>query len=137
LDAVNVPDSSYLALRQGGFTLAERGDTRYAVSAERMATPVAGTGLRVAAGLPPPAPALLGLGPMPSFVVAGLLLLLAFLMSRLPALVGSPQEEDAGDAPTLEEALESGPESGAAPGAEPGAAPGEATAAGAVARAAP
>src|SRR5690606_11013062 len=62
LDAVDVPGSSYLALRQGGFTLAERGDVKYAVSAERMAVPVAGTGLRVAAGLPPRPPALFGLG---------------------------------------------------------------------------
>src|SRR5690606_21960677 len=33
LAAVDVPGSTYLALRQGGFTLAERGDARYAESA--------------------------------------------------------------------------------------------------------
>src|SRR5690554_3919488 len=122
LDAVDVPGSTYLALRQGGFTLAERGDTRYAVSAERMAVPVAGTGLRVAAGLPPRAAALFGLGAIPSFMVAGILLLLAYLLSRLPSLVGKPQREDEGDAPTLEEALELEPEPVAETGAGEGAA---------------
>ena len=106
LDAVEVPGSSYLALRQGGFTLAERGDAKYAVSAERMAVPVAGTGLRVAAGLPPRPPALFGLGVVPSFVVAGILLLLGYLLARLPAMVGKPEQEDAGEAHTLEQALE-------------------------------
>src|SRR5690606_31984325 len=51
-----------------------------------------------------------GLGAMPSFVVAGVLLLLAYLLSRLPSLVGRPEHEDAGDMPTLEQALEMEPE---------------------------
>ncbi|MGY1459365.1 MULTISPECIES: phosphomannomutase/phosphoglucomutase [unclassified Luteimonas] len=112
LDAVDVPGSTYLALRQGGFTLAARGDEKYAVSAERMAVPVAGTGLRVAAGLPPRPAALFGLGAMPSFVVAAILLLLGYLLSRLPSLVGKPEHEETGDAPTLEQALELEPEDG-------------------------
>ena len=118
LDAVDVPDSTYLALRQGGFTLAERGDADYAVSAERMAVPVEGTGLRVAAGLPPRAPALFGLGALPSLVVAAILVLLAWLLSRLPALVGKPAEDEEGDAPTLEQALELEPEPEADAGVE-------------------
>src|SRR5690606_9662494 len=71
LDAVDVPGATYVALRQGGFTLAERGDGKYAESAERMAEPVAGTGLRVAAGLPPRPAAFLGLGAVPSFIAGG------------------------------------------------------------------
>ncbi|MGY0613055.1 phosphomannomutase/phosphoglucomutase [Luteimonas sp. A501] len=109
LAAVDVPGSTYLALRQGGFTLAERGDAKYAESAERMAVPVAGSGIRVAAGLPARPQALFGLAAAPSFVVAGVLLLLGYLLARLPSLLGRPEDEDAGDAPTLEQALELGP----------------------------
>ena len=42
----------YLALRQGSVTLLERGSAEHAGAAERLGTPVAGSGLRVAAGLP-------------------------------------------------------------------------------------
>ncbi|MBJ6985738.1 phosphomannomutase/phosphoglucomutase [Luteimonas sp. MC1750] len=109
LDAVDVPGSTYLALRQGGFTLADRGDPDYAASAERMAVPVDGTGLRVAAGLPPRPAALFGLAALPSIVVAAILLLLAYVLSRLPSLVGRPESEEAAAAPTLEQALEMEP----------------------------
>ncbi|MEN1971801.1 phosphomannomutase/phosphoglucomutase [Luteimonas sp. MJ204] len=109
LAAVDVPGSTYLALRQGGFTLAERGDARYAESAERMAVPIAGSGIRVAAGLPARPQALFGLAAVPSFVVAAVLLLLGYLFARLPSLLGRPEDEDAGDTPTLEQALELGP----------------------------
>ena len=109
LDAVNIPGSTYLALRQGGFTLGERGDAAYAESAERMAAPVQGTGLRVAAGVPPRPAALFGLAAIPSFVVAAVLLLLAYVLARLPSLVGRPEDEDAGPSPTLEQTLEMEP----------------------------
>ena len=109
LDAVDVPGSTYLALRQGGYTLAERGDAAYKESAERMAVPVAGTGLRVAAGLPPRPTALFGLAAVPSFVAAAILLLLAYVLSRLPSLVGSADEDEAGPSPTLEQTLEMEP----------------------------
>ncbi|NLA68210.1 MAG: phosphomannomutase/phosphoglucomutase [Gammaproteobacteria bacterium] len=109
LDAVDVPGSSYLALRQGGFTLAARGDEAYAESAERMAAPIDGTRLRVAAGVPARPPALFGLGVLPSFVAALVLMLVGYVLARLPTLVGSPVDEDAGDAPTLEQALEREP----------------------------
>ncbi len=124
LDAVDLPGSSYLALRQGGYNLAERGDAAHAESAERMAVPVAGTGLRVAAGLPARAPALFGLAALPSFVVAALLVLLAWLLARLPFLAGRSGAAEEADAPTLEQALERAPEGepegeGAAEGPEP------------------
>ncbi|MBD7987637.1 phosphomannomutase/phosphoglucomutase [Luteimonas sp. Sa2BVA3] len=119
LDAVDVPGSTYLALRQGGYTLAERGDAAYKESAERMAVPVDGTGLRVAAGLPPRPTALFGLAAVPSFVAAAILLLLAYTLSRLPSLVGRSDEDEAGPSPTLEQTLEmepvKDPETAAAP----------------------
>ena len=43
LDVVALPGSTYLALQQGGFTLADRGDASFAESAERMAVPVPST----------------------------------------------------------------------------------------------
>src|SRR5690606_41512869 len=62
LDAARVPGATYLALRQGGYTVAASGDEAFAESAERMAQPVEGSRLRVAAGLPPKPPAPVGLG---------------------------------------------------------------------------
>ena len=110
LDAVDVPGSSYLALRQGGFTLVEAGDTGYAASAERMAVPVDGTGLRVAAGLPPRPTALFGLGVLASFIAGGVLMLLAYLLLRLPSLAATPEDAGEEETPTLEQALEMEPE---------------------------
>src|SRR5690606_23729966 len=110
--AVDVPAATYLALRQGGFTLAESGDAQFAASAERMAVPVGDTGLRVAVGLPPRPAALFGLEPVASFVVAGILLFLAWLAWRLPALLGrreAPVEQEE-ETRTLEQTLEMEPE---------------------------
>ncbi|MGJ4729430.1 phosphomannomutase/phosphoglucomutase [Luteimonas sp. SDU101] len=109
LEAVNVDPSTYVALRQGGFTLLERGDPAQADAAERMAVPVAGTPLRAAAALPSSVAPPFGLKGIPLFVAVGALLLLAYLLWRLPAPVrraleaGEPAEEQ--PAPTLAEAL--------------------------------
>ncbi len=106
LDAVDVEEKSYLALRQGGFTLLERGDAEFAAAAERMAKPVPGTGLRVAAAVPSPAINPFGLDPMPSFAVGLLMLLLAYLVWRLPRRIRDPYAGlDDASAPTLSEAL--------------------------------
>ncbi|MBJ6982105.1 phosphomannomutase/phosphoglucomutase [Luteimonas sp. MC1572] len=105
LESVEVPASTYLALRQGGFNLVERGDAAYAEAAERMAVPVPGTGLRIAAGVPARATTPFGLSAIPAFVVATLLLLLAYLTWRLPARISDPRVVDHDDAPTLEQAL--------------------------------
>jgi len=122
LEAVDVDPATYVALRQGGFTLLERGDAAQAEAAERMAVPVPGTPLRVAAALPPAGAAPFGLEGTPLFVAVIGLLLLAYLLWRLPAPVrraleaGAPVDE--GPAPTLAEALSAAP--AAAPGS-PGA----------------
>src|SRR5690606_25132759 len=110
LDAARVPGATYLALRQGGYTVAATGDEAFAESAERMAQPVEGSRMRVAAGLPPKPPALFGLGVLASFIAALVLALLGYVLARLPSLLGAPAEEEEGGAsPTLEEALELAP----------------------------
>jgi len=109
LESASVDDSTYVALRQGSFTLLERGDAAQAEAAERMAVPVPGTNLRVAAAVPHVGRAPLGLSGLPLFVVAVALLLLAYLLFRLPARVArvftsAPAPAD-GPEPTLAEAL--------------------------------
>ncbi|MDH7454322.1 phosphomannomutase/phosphoglucomutase [Luteimonas composti] len=114
LEAADIDPATYVALRQGGFTLLERGDLAQAEGAERMAVPVNGTPLRVAAAMPPAVAAPFGLQGIPLFVAVGGLLLLAYLLWRLPAPVlrameGAAPVDDA-QAPTLAEALVAGPE---------------------------
>ena len=123
LEAVDVDPSTYVALRQGGYTLLERGDPDQAEAAERMAVPVPGTPLRVAAALPPGGAAPLGLQGLPLFVAVGGLLLLAYLLWRLPAPVRRALQAQApaedGPAPTLAEALSAAPAEGdGSPGAD-------------------
>jgi phosphomannomutase/phosphoglucomutase len=114
LESATVSGDTYLALRQGGYTAAQRGDVGLTDAAEVLAVPVKlkGSDLRVAAGLPDEATGAFGLGAMPSFIVAGILLLLAIgaivLLRRgfgRDAGATAAQEEDA---PTLAEALERG-----------------------------
>src|SRR5690554_2573449 len=112
LEAVDVDPATYVALRQGGFTLLERGDPAQAEAAERMAVPVTGTPLRVAAALPPAVTAPFGLEGTPLFVAVGGLLLLAYLLWRLPAPMRRALEAQApeqGPTPTLAEALIAAP----------------------------
>ncbi|WP_202845147.1 phosphomannomutase/phosphoglucomutase [Luteimonas saliphila] len=110
LDAVSVDDGAYLALRQGGFSLAERGDVAQQESAERMAVPVPGTGLRVAAAVPHVGAPPLGLTGMPLLVAAVLLLLISYLLWRMPArvrhvFVGKDHDVDPASERTFVEAL--------------------------------
>ena len=49
---VALPAGGYLALRQGGYSIQQRGDSRLADGAERMAHAVGRTGLRVATAAP-------------------------------------------------------------------------------------
>ena len=113
LEVADVDPATYVALRQGGFTLLERGDVAQADAAERMAVPVTGTSLRVAAALPAASAAPFGLEGVPLFVAVGGLLLLAYLLWRLPAPVRRALEVEApadhAQAPTLAEALTAGP----------------------------
>lgn len=104
--------STYVAVRQGAYTVLERGDTEQAEAAERMAVAVPGTMLRVAAAVPHVGRPPFGLSGIPLFVVTGLLLLLAYLVWRwLPTrLVHEAGAADEGPALTLEEALGAAPQ---------------------------
>ncbi|MCM2335762.1 MAG: phosphomannomutase/phosphoglucomutase [Pseudomonas sp.] len=104
LDAAAVADDSYLALRQGGATLVERGDVALAGGAEMLAAKVAGTELRVAAAVPGVAGGPLGLGAMACAIGAALALLLAALALVAPALArrrAGTVEDDSVPLPTL------------------------------------
>ena len=111
LQNVALDDDSYLALRQGDATLFARGDAALSEGAERRAAPVAGTSMRVAAAVPSVAISPFGLGDVPSYIAAALLLLLAYLAWRLPQRIGDLRPADDGSAPTLSQAvLEAPPE---------------------------
>ena len=112
-DRVSAPGAGYLALRQGGFSVRERGNRTLQDGAERMAHAVGKTGLRVATAVPDSEPGPLGLGAIPALVVAGLLgvLAIAAILAarggiRLPAMgkkKGIDMQET--EEPTLGEAL--------------------------------
>ncbi|NIJ70518.1 phosphomannomutase/phosphoglucomutase [Xanthomonas sp. 60] len=112
LDAAPAPGSGYLALRQGGFNVAERGDRSLADGGEILARPIAGTGLRLAAAVPSIERGPLGLGAVPAVIVAGLLGLIALLLllgrSRIPLPKGLPRRTAVvpEEGPTLRESLE-------------------------------
>ena len=112
LDAAPAPRSGYLALRQGSFNVTERGNRALAEGGEILARPVAGTGLRLAAAVPSIERGPLGLGVVPTTVVAALLVLVAILLmlgrSRIPLPKGLPRRAvDVPEAgPTLRESLE-------------------------------
>src|SRR5690606_28467462 len=113
LDATDVDPATYVAVRQGGFTLQEKGDPAQAEAAERMAVPVPGTDLRVAASLPRTGGTPFGLEGIPLFAVVAVLLVLAYLLWRLPARVsraleGPPPAEQPPER-TLVEALSEEP----------------------------
>ena len=125
LQGANLAGDTYLALRQGGYTLAERGDIALADSAEALSTPVEGSELRVAAALPEESAGAFGLGPMASFVAAGLLLLLAigaFVFWRRRGGEGGLDADAAASEPTLAETLQQAP-AGAVPAVNAPAAP--------------
>ncbi|HEU4992910.1 MAG TPA: phosphomannomutase/phosphoglucomutase, partial [Luteimonas sp.] len=127
LENATVAGDTYLALRQGGYTIAQRGDVGLTDAAEVLAVPVKNSGLRVAAGEPDETSGAFGLGAIPSFVAAGVLLLLAagaFLLLRRGFGRDGAVAHPEADAPTLAEALARGlpdetpvPGAAAAPGA--------------------
>ena len=109
LQSASLPDDSYLALRQGGFTLFERGDASLSQGAERRAVPVAGTSLRVAAAVPAPVISPFGLGVPGALITSVVLLLLAYVLWRLPGRIAGQQATDDGSAPTLSQVLVDSP----------------------------
>ena len=105
LENATLADDSYLALRQGNATLAERGDTALAGFAERRAVPIPGTDLRVAAAVPSAAGSPFGLGSLAALVAAVITGLLAYVCFRLPQRLPKLQVEDDGSAPTLSQVV--------------------------------
>src|SRR3546814_3653342 len=84
-------------------------DLSLAQGAERRAVPVTGTGLRIAAAVPAPVTSPFGLGVLGSFIAALVLLLLGYILWRLPSRIGGAQHADDGTAPTLSQVLVDGP----------------------------
>ena len=109
LEAANVPDDTYLALRQGNATVVERGDAALAEAAEALAAPIPGSDLRVAAALPDMAGGPLGLGPLGCAIAALLSALLALLAWRAPIALrrraGGAGATDEEPSQTLAEAM--------------------------------
>jgi len=135
-DTIDSPQSAYLGLRQGGFTILKKGDESLGNGADALARPVAETGLRVVAELPDTSGGAMGLGVVASAVVAVLLAATALLLLigrkrlSLPTLRRKQDVEEAGSGMTLQEALAQDPlpvvdsaadKAAAAPIAEPGA----------------
>ncbi|QSX74473.1 phosphomannomutase/phosphoglucomutase [Lysobacter arenosi] len=113
LENAEVSDDSYIALRQGGFSALERGDTTLAGGAEALAAKVPGTDLRVAAAVPDVAGGPLGLDAALCFVAAAVFALLALLAWRLPHLKlarGKAETAEEGVVQTLAESMESLPQ---------------------------
>ncbi|MBD9480255.1 phosphomannomutase/phosphoglucomutase [Pseudoxanthomonas sp. PXM02] len=111
-DGVAMPAGGYLALRQGGYSIKQRGNSRLEDGAERMAHAVGKTGLRVATAVPDSESGPLGLGAMPALVVAALLagLAIAAVLVARGGLRPGRRGADGGEAhdaeePTLGEAL--------------------------------
>ncbi|MBB5736643.1 phosphomannomutase/phosphoglucomutase [Xanthomonas arboricola] len=111
LDAIAVPGSAYLALRQGSYNVAQQGDAVLADAAETLARPLGDSGLRVAAAVPQRDDGPLGLGAVGCAIVAALLLVIAVLLvlaSR--GRVALPRRRVAGesiaDEPTFSQSLQ-------------------------------
>ncbi|MCD9088719.1 phosphomannomutase/phosphoglucomutase [Stenotrophomonas sp. SY1] len=115
-DPIDSPGNAFLGLRQGNFTIVQKGDGSLGGGADALARPVEETGLRVVAELPNPVEGPMGLGMFSCLLVSLLLLATVLLLlfgrkrlSRLAAL-GRKQEDPALDSGlTLHEALQQEP----------------------------
>lgn len=121
VDAAAVPGDAYLALRQGGQSLVERGDPSLAGGAEALAVKVPGSSLRVAAGVPYPAFSPFGMGALACLVAAGVFALLALLAWRGPQLLArrrdsTMEEGEEGSIQTLGESMSDDALTSATPG---------------------
>jgi len=112
IEQATVPAGAYLALRQGGFNMVERGETSLSGGADMLSRDVGKTGLRVAAAVPDVARGPFGLGAIPCLVTAGVLLagaalLLLLALGKLPQLRRKPAAATEEEAATLSEAIRS------------------------------
>ena len=87
LQSAAVDGETYIALRQGSATLAERGDAQLANSAEALAAKVDGSDLRVAAAVPDVAGGPFGLGSIGCAIAALLCLLAAGALAAMPRVL--------------------------------------------------
>ncbi|SBV37594.1 Phosphoglucomutase [uncultured Stenotrophomonas sp.] len=112
-DMLQSPESAFLGLRQGAFTIVQKGNAGLGSGADALARPVPGTGLRVVAELPDATEGPMGLGTIACVVVAALLALVALLLlagrKRLPPLRRKAAAEPADGGVTLQQALEQEP----------------------------
>ena len=111
IEGASVSSDSYLALRQGGYSVVERGDASLADGAEALAAKIPDSDLRVAAAIPDIAGGPLGLGAIGCFGAAAALALLALLAWRAPKLRrgAAVAVEEEGPDQTLTEAMEQQP----------------------------
>lgn len=105
LEQAQLADDSYVALRQGGATVLERGDAGLAGGAEALAAKIPDSDLRVAAAVPDVAGGPLGLGALACFLASGLFALVALAAWRLPRRLRAGANEADDSAPTLAEAV--------------------------------
>ena len=103
LDTIGMVGDTYLGLRQGGVTLWERGDQGYADGAERLATAVGDSGLRLVAATSPPPTQALGMGAVTSLIAAVIFIFLVYVTWRIWHL--RVDEEAVDTSPTLLEAV--------------------------------
>lgn len=118
-DKVAVPGDGYLALRQGSHNVVEQGSRALSGGAEALARPIGHSGLRLSAAVPDIEPGPLGLGAIPSAIVAVLLLLIAGLLVLGKGRVPLPRRRSAAESatdtgPTLSESLAQAPLAAAA-----------------------
>ena len=112
IQAANVDDASYLALREGNYSIIERGDTTLSDAAEALSAKVPQTDLRVVAGLPDTAQGMFGMGAIASLVAALVLLGAAAAAWLAMRRGGGAPVVDHGDAqaePTLAQAIQQAP----------------------------
>ena len=119
LEAADVPGGAYLALRQGNYNVAERGDTALAGGVDALSREIGKTGLRAAAAVPDVARGPFGLGAIPCLVAAALLALGAVVVmllayGKLPQLrrkaaAAAVEEETPTLGQTIQRDLESAP----------------------------
>lgn len=105
LEQAQLADDSYVALRQGGANVLERGDAGLAGGAEALAAKIPDSELRVAAAVPDVAGGPLGLGALACFLASGLFALVALAAWRLPKRLRAVANEADESAPTLAEAV--------------------------------
>ncbi|HZV23267.1 MAG TPA: phosphomannomutase/phosphoglucomutase [Luteimonas sp.] len=113
LQSAHIEDGTYLALREGNYTVIERGDVSLANQAEALSSKVPDSDMRIVAGLPDTTQGAFGLGAIPSLVAALVLLGLAIVawlaIRRGPGLAGEELHDDPHAAPTLAQAMQQAP----------------------------